>query len=79
MEVLISGQAIVSIYREGAGVTLSRLDLNRPKLAAALEKLVADNGYRDAMRRLKQLQDPIDGAARAARETVRFLSSGQPC
>jgi UDP:flavonoid glycosyltransferase YjiC (YdhE family) len=66
------------VERQGAGVMLSRLDLSRPKLAAALEKLIGDRSYRENMLRLKRLQDPIDGAASAAREIVRFLSSDQP-
>ena len=66
------------VERQGAGVMLSRLDLHRPKLSSALEKLVTDKSYRDNMLRLKQLQDPINGAAIAAREIMRFLSAEQP-
>lgn len=66
------------VVRQGAGLMLSRLDLNRPKLSAALEKLVTDKSYRDNMLRLKQLQAPINGAAKAAREIVRFLNGDQP-
>ena len=66
------------VARQGAGVMLTRLDLNRPKLAATLEKLVANQSYRDNMLRLKRLQDPIDGAAIAAREIVRFLGATSP-
>ena len=62
------------VARQGAGLMLTRLDLDRPRLAAALEKLVEDRSYRDNMLRLKQRQDPIDGAAKAADEIVRFLS-----
>jgi len=42
-------------------------------LPAALDKIATDNSYRENMLRLKQFQDPIDGAANAAREMVRFL------
>jgi hypothetical protein len=47
------------VARQGAGLMLTRLDLNRSKLAAALEKLVEDQSYRDSMQRLKRMQDPI--------------------
>jgi len=66
------------VERQGAGLMLSRLDLNRLKISSTLEKLVADQSYRDNMLRLKQLQDPINGAARAAGEIMRFLSDDQP-
>lgn len=62
------------VARQGAGLMLTRLDLNRRKLAAALKKLVEEQSHRDSMRRLKRIQDPIDGAAKAADEIVRFLS-----
>jgi UDP:flavonoid glycosyltransferase YjiC (YdhE family) len=61
------------VTRQGAGLMLTKLDLDRARLADALEKLVADHSYRDNMHRLKRLQDPIDGAARTAEEIVRFL------
>ncbi len=64
------------VARQGAGIMLTKLDLNRRKLAAALEKIVTDNSYRESMHRLKRLQDPIDGAANAALEVLRFLSPG---
>jgi len=67
---------ILLVTRQGAGIMLSRLDLTRRKLTAALEKLVTDDSYRQNMLRLKQLQDPIEGAANAAREIVYFLESG---
>ena len=62
--------------RQGAGLLLTGLDLDRPRLAAALEKLVADHRYRDNMHRLKRIQDPINGAAKTADEIVRFLGGG---
>ena len=68
---------IYLVARQGAGLMLSRLDLSRRKLAAALEKLVEDRSYRDSMQRLKRMQDPIDGAAKAADEIVRFLGGGR--
>lgn len=61
------------VERQGAGLMLTRLDLTRKKLAAALEKLAGDPSYRESMVRLKRLQDPIDGAEKAASEIVRFL------
>jgi UDP:flavonoid glycosyltransferase YjiC (YdhE family) len=64
------------VTRQGAGIMLSRLDLTRRKLATALKKLATDDSYRQNMLRLKQLQDPVDGAANAAREIVYFLESG---
>ncbi len=66
------------VERQGAGVMLTRLDLSRRKLAAALEKLLRDRSCRDDMLRLKRLQDPIDGAARAAEEIVEFLGGASP-
>lgn len=63
------------VARQGAGLMLSRFDLNGPKLAAALEKLVKEQSYRHSMERLKRLQDPIDGAAKAADEIVRFFGA----
>ncbi len=46
----------------------------RTKLAVALELLITDPGYKTNMHRLKQLQDPIDGATKAAQEIVGFLN-----
>ncbi len=62
------------VARQGAGLRLTRFDLHRRKLAAALKKLVADQSYRDSMQRLERIQDPMDGAAKAADKIVRFLS-----
>lgn len=64
------------VARQGAGLLLTRLDLNRAKLSAALEQLVEEQSYRDSMQRLKRMQDPIDGAAKAADEIVGFLGGG---
>ena len=61
------------VARQGAGIMLSRLDLKKKKLAAVLEKLITDPSYKANMHRLKQHQDTIDGAAKAAQEIVRFL------
>jgi UDP:flavonoid glycosyltransferase YjiC (YdhE family) len=52
---------------------LSKLDLNRAQLTTALEKIVADDRYRQNMLRLKQIQDQVDGATNAARQIVNFL------
>ncbi len=64
------------VTRQGAGIMLSRLDLTRRKLGVTLQKLATNDSYRQNMLRLKQLQDPVDGAATAAREVVYFLESG---
>ncbi len=64
---------IALVQRQGAGIMLSRKAVNRRRLAAALERIVTDDAYRENMRRLKRLQDPIDGATNAAREMVRFI------
>ena len=61
------------VQRRGAGILLSRLDLTRKKLGAALERLTTEDGFRKNMRHLKTLQDRIDGASGAARELVGFL------
>lgn len=63
------------VQRQGAGIMLPRKALNRRRLANALEKIVADNSYRENTERLKRLQDPIDGATQAAREMIRFMES----
>ena len=68
------GVGVMLVARQGAGLMLTRFDLNRRKLAAALKKLVEEQDHRDSMQRLKRIQDPIDGAAKAADEIVRFLS-----
>jgi len=61
------------VERQGAGIMLSKLDLNRAQLTTALEKIVADDSYRKNMLRLKQIQDRVDGATNAARQIVSFL------
>ena len=61
------------VERQGAGIMLSKLDLNRAQLTTALEKIVADDRYRQNMLRLKQIQDRVDGATNAARQIVNFL------
>ena len=65
------------VKRQGAGLMLTRLDLNRQKLARALERLVTEPGFRQNMGRLKGLQDEVDGPRTAAEEIVRFLG-GRP-
>ncbi len=61
------------VTRREAGIILSRQNLTRRKLAAALEKIANDVTYRKNMHRLKQLQDSVDGATNAARQVVNFL------
>ncbi len=61
------------VQRQGAGIMLARSALGPGRLAVNLEKLVHDARYRENMLRLKQLQDPIDGAGKAAQELIRFL------
>jgi len=61
------------VERQGAGIMLSKLDLNRAQLTTALEKIVADDSYRQNMLRLKQIQDRVDGATNAARQIMSFL------
>lgn len=67
---------IALVRRQGAGIMVPKPALSRRRLGGAVETLVNDRRYRENMRRLKQLQDPIDGAAKAAREIVRFLQGG---
>ncbi len=64
---------IALVQRRGAGIMLSRKAVSRRRLAVALERIVTHDAYRENMRRLKRLQDPIDGASNAAREMVRFV------
>ena len=61
------------VKRQGAGIMLPKMALNRRRLANALERIVNDPRYRENMLRLKNLQDPIDGSAKAAVEMIRFL------
>jgi UDP:flavonoid glycosyltransferase YjiC (YdhE family) len=63
------------VTRQGAGLMLSRWDLNRRSLGRALERLLADASLRQNMLRLKALQDKVDGPANAAREIVNFLGA----
>ena len=61
------------VTRQGAGLMLSKWDLNRRSLGRALERLLTDASLRENMLRLKALQDRVDGPALAAREIVDFL------
>jgi UDP:flavonoid glycosyltransferase YjiC (YdhE family) len=61
------------VQRQCGGILLSRLELTRKKLGAALERLTTERGFRDNMLRLKTLQDSTDGPSVAARELLGFL------
>ena len=61
--------------RQGAGLMLSKWDINRSSLGRALEQLLSDSRLRENMLRLKSLQDKVDGPAVAAREIVKFLGA----
>lgn len=63
------------VERQGAGIMMSRKALSRHRLAVAIERITTDKSYRENMQRLKRIQDPIDGAANAAREIVHFIAS----
>jgi UDP:flavonoid glycosyltransferase YjiC (YdhE family) len=63
------------VTRQGAGLMLSKWDLNRRSLGRALERLLTDASLRQNMLRLKALQDRVDGPAIAAREIVKFLGA----
>ena len=63
------------VTRQGAGLMLSKWDLNRRSLGRALERLLTDSSMRENMLRLKALQDKVDGPATAAREIVSFLGA----
>ncbi len=64
------------VKREHAGIMLWKQELTRKNLGLALEKLISDSQFRENMKRLKQEQDQIDGAKKAAQEIVRFLEEG---
>ena len=66
------------VTRQGAGLMLSKWDLNRRSLGRALERLLTDANLRVNMLRLKSLQDKVDGPAIAAREIVNFLGASNP-
>jgi UDP:flavonoid glycosyltransferase YjiC (YdhE family) len=66
------------VTRQGAGLMLSKWDLNSRSLSRALERLLGDTSLRDNMLRLKALQDKVDGAAVAAQEIVKFLGVSNP-
>ena len=66
---------VALVRKRGAGLMLWKSELTRKNLASALEQLVTDDSYRNNMQRLKQEQDEIDGAARAAQEIVNFLGN----
>jgi UDP:flavonoid glycosyltransferase YjiC (YdhE family) len=58
---------------QGAGLMLWKQELTTKRLGSALEKLATDIHFQENMRRLKQEQDQINGAAKAAHEIVNFL------
>jgi UDP:flavonoid glycosyltransferase YjiC (YdhE family) len=64
------------VTRQHAAIMLSQRDITQRKLGSILERLVFDPSFRQNMRRLKKLQDQVDGAVNAAREIVRFLDLG---
>jgi UDP:flavonoid glycosyltransferase YjiC (YdhE family) len=66
------------VTRQGAGLMLSKWDLNRRSLGRALERLLTDTSLRENMLRLKSLQDEVDGPAIAAGEIVKFLRASTP-
>jgi len=66
------------VTRQGAGLMLSKWDLNRRSLSRALERLLTDSSLRENMLRLKALQDKVDGPAIAAQEIVNFLGASNP-
>jgi UDP:flavonoid glycosyltransferase YjiC (YdhE family) len=66
------------VTRQGAGLMLSKWDLNLRSLGRALERLLTDASLRENMLRLKALQDKVDGPANAAREIVNFIGASKP-
>ncbi len=66
------------VTRQGAGLMLSKWDLNRRSLGRALERLLSDPSLRANMLRLQALQEKVDGPANAAREIVAFLGASRP-
>lgn len=66
------------VTRQGAGLMLSKWDLNRRSLGRALKRLLSDASLRQNMLRLKDLQDRVDGPAIAAQEIVSFLGASNP-
>lgn len=65
------------VTRQGAGLLLSKWDINQRSLSRALERLLSDASLRENMLRLKALQDKVDGPANAAREIVSFLGASK--
>ena len=63
------------VTRQGAGLMLSKWDLNARSLGRSLERLLSDSDMKANMLRLKAIQDEVDGPANAAGEIVRFLGS----
>ena len=66
------------VTRQGAGLMLSKWDLNARSLGRGLERLLSDSNMGTNMLRLKALQDEVDGPATAAGEIVRFLGASDP-
>ncbi len=66
------------VTRQGAGLMLSKWDLNYRSLCRALEHLLTDYSLRENMLRLKALQYQVDGPTIAAREIVNYLGASSP-
>jgi len=66
------------VTRQGAGLMLSKWDLNQRSLGRALERLLTDASLRKNMLRLKTLQDKLDGPAIAAQEIMNYLGASSP-
>ena len=69
----IAEKANVNVARRT--LMLSKWDINMRSLNRALEQLLRDSSLRNNMRRLKSLQDKVDGPAVAASEIVKFLGA----
>jgi UDP:flavonoid glycosyltransferase YjiC (YdhE family) len=63
------------ITRQGAGLMLSKWDLNRCSLGCTMEKLLSESTLRENMLRLKSLQDKVDVSTVAAGEIMKFLGA----
>ncbi len=66
---------VALVRKQGAGIMLWKQELTKRHLSSALEALITDDGYRENMKRLKSEQDQVNGAAKAAQETVNYLSA----
>jgi len=61
------------VKRQGAGLMLWKQELSKRRLTSALNQIVSDKRFRENMLRLKQIQDQIDGASKAAQVLVDFV------